>query len=254
MITELTAAGAEESARLLLQARRTGTTLPHLPEQLRPLSQAQAHRIQDAIIADMGPVGGWKIFASDDPMPFLSPVPQSLVYDQHARLPHGPLPIVLAELEIALVLGKDLPAPDGACSIDAARDAIASFHPLLEIITFSWTERDKVDRLSQLGDLQNSAGFVVGEALADWASFDPASAHCTLRVDDAEPVRSTTGAGLPTILATLANLARHASARGLPLTKGQVISTGARVVAPTVAARAVRGEVAGLGSVAISLD
>jgi 2-keto-4-pentenoate hydratase len=253
MITELTASQAEETARLLLQARRTGTTLPHLPDQLRPTSQAEAHRVQDAILANLGPVGGWKIFASDDPMPFLSPIPQSLVRDQPARLPRGPLPIVLAELEIALVLGKDLPAHGGTCTAEAAQDAIASLHPVLEIITFSWTDRDKVDRLSQLGDLQNSAGFVVGDALADWTGFDPMSALCTLIVDDVEQARSAAGASMPTIVATLANLAGHAAARGLPLSKGQVISTGARVVASTVAATTVRGEVTGLGSVSLSL-
>ena len=58
---------------------------------------------------------------------------------------------------------------------------------------------------------------------------------------------------MPTIVATLANLAGHAAARGLPLSKGQVISTGARVVASTVAATTVRGEVTGLGSVSLSL-
>lgn len=241
--------GAPEAARLLLDARQTGTTLPHLPEHLRPQSQADAHRIQDAIIAQLGPVGGWKIFASDEPAPFLSPLPASLVFDQGHEAPKSPLPIVLVELEIALTLGQDLPARDIPYDAATVRGAIASFHPLLELISFSWTDRDQVDRLTQLGDLQNSAGFVVGDGLTDWRVFDPADARSVLQLDGVEVAATSTGCDLDTILRTLALLADHAAARGVALRKGQVITTGSRLVAPTGSAKSIRGEIGGLGPV-----
>jgi len=248
-----TGSSASEAAHLLLKARRTGTTLTHLPPHLRPRSQADAHRIQDAIVAQLGMVGGWKVFASDDAAPFLSPLPTSLIVEQGHVAARGPLPIVLVELEIALTLGRDLPLQKKPYDAASVRDAVASFHPLIELITFSWTDRDQVDRLTQLSDLQNSAGFVVGDALTDWEALDMANVKSTLIFDGAEQATSSTGADLATILGTLALLADHALARGMPLRRGQVITTGSRLVAPTGAAKTIRGEIAGLGVVETTL-
>jgi 2-keto-4-pentenoate hydratase len=249
METIVNTSGAPEAARLLLDARQTGTTLPHLPEHLRPRSQADAHRIQDAIIAQLGTVGGWKIFAGDEPAPFLSPLPARLVFDQGHQAPKSPLPIVLVELEIALTLGQDLPARDIPYDVPTVREAIASFHPLLELISFSWTDRDQVDRLTQLSDLQNSAGFVVGDGRADWQAFDPAGAGSALQLDGVEVATTSTGCDLHTILRTLALLANHAATRGVSLRRGQVITTGSRLVAPIGRAKSIHGEIGGLGSV-----
>lgn len=244
---------ASEAAHLLLEARRTGTTLAHLPQHLRPSSQADAHRIQDAIIAQLGMVGGWKIFAGDDAAPFLSPLPTTMIFQQGHIAARGPLPIVLVELEIALNLGRDLPARSGPYDATSVRDAVASFHPLIELITFSWTDREQVDRLTQLSDLQNSAGFVLGDALADWETLDTANAKSTLIFDGVEQATASAGADMATILRTLALLANHALARGMPLRCGQVVTTGARLVAPTGAAKTIRGEIAGLGVVETTL-
>ncbi len=240
---------APEAARLLLAARHTGTTLLHLPEHLRPQSQADAHRIQDAIVSQLGPVGGWKIFAGNDPAPFLSPLPATLIFSQGHEAPQSPLPIVLVELEVALTLGEDLPAHDAPYDAAAVRNAIASFHPLLELISFSWTDRDQVDRLTQLGDLQNSAGFVVGGGQTNWQEFDAANAQSSLSLDGAEIASTATGCDLDTILRTLALLANHAAARGIALRKGQVITTGSRLVVPIGGAKSIRGEIGGLGPV-----
>ena len=244
---------ASEAAQLLLHARRTGTTLEHLPTHLRPGSQGDAHRIQDAIIAQLGTAGGWKIFAGDDAAPFLSPLPATLIFGPGHVAARGPLPIVLVELEIALTLGRDLPAQKNPYDAASVRDAVASFHPLIELITFSWTDREQVDRLTQLSDLQNSAGFVVGDALTDWAALDTANVTSTLIFDGVEQATASTGADTATILRTLALLANHALSRGMPLRRGQIITTGARLVAPTGATRTIRGEIAGLGTVQTTL-
>ncbi len=250
----IAATKAAEAALLLVEARRSGATLANLPDHLQPSSQEEAHRIQDAVIAHYGSAGGWKIFASNEPEPFLSPVPASLIFDQGLRPPKSALPVVLVELEIALVLGRDLPASAVPYAAATVRPAVASLHPLIELITFSWTDRNQVTRLSQLGDLQNSAGFVLGETRVDWHNFDPGTAGCRLLVDGVERGTGTSGANMDTILSTLALLANHAGQRGMPLQKGQVISTGARLVASTGPSQEIRGEIDGLGSVYVWLN
>lgn len=254
MQTAIAATRAEQAASLLVEARRSGTPLVNLPQHLQPSSQEEAHRIQDAVIAHYGSAGGWKIFAGNEPEPFLSPVPASLIVDQGLRLPKSALSIVLVELEIALVLSQDLPASGAPYTAASVRSAVASLHPLIELITFSWTDRSQVTRLSQLGDLQNSAGFVVGDARADWHNFDTGNAACRLLVDGVERASESSGASLDTILNTLALLANHASHRGMPLQKGQVVSTGARLTATTGPSQDVRGEIDGLGSVYVWLS
>jgi 2-keto-4-pentenoate hydratase len=249
MVDALTTTRAEQAAQLLLAARKTGVTLPHFPEELRPTSQADAHLIQEAMLKNMGTIGGWKVFAGDDPAPFLSPIPANLIWDQGAQTPRGPLPIVLAELEIAVVLSRDLPGIGNAYSPETVRAAIGSLHPLIELITFSWTDRDHIDRLTQLADLQNSAGFVVGEAKLDWQALDTSNIECTLLVDGVEQATTSNGANLQTIVATIAMLANHAVTRGMPLRKGQVITTGARAIASTRSGSTVLGKVEKLGSV-----
>lgn len=244
---------AEQAALLLIEARRTGTPIDDLPPHLQPSSQQDAHRIQNAMIDHYGPVGGWKTAAGGGPEPFLSPLPESLITHQGLRLFPTRLPVVLVELEVALMLNRDLPALGQPYDADAVRPAIASFHPLLELITFSWTDRDKVKRLTQLADFQNSAGFVIGDAREDWHCFDPAGAACRLLLDDVEMAGDQPGAGLPSILDTLAHLANHAIARGMPLCRGQVVTTGARLIADASDVQMVRGEIEGLGSVYVSL-
>ncbi len=246
---------AKDAARLLVSARRTGDTLDNLPSELRATTQAEAHAIQDAMLAELGPVGAWKIPAGDDPAPFLSPLPASEVHGQGYIRPLGPLPIVIAELEIGVRLVRDLPlrarTPYQASEMGAA---IASLHPLIELITFSWTDRDQVDRLTQLSDLQNSAALVVGDSLNDWQEFAADTTELRLLLDDTVVASTASGAGMGQILSTLAYLANHAAERGLALQAGQIVTTGARLVAPVGGATRISGEIAGLGTVWTMLE
>ena len=49
--------------RLLLDARATGVRLPELPADARPLTAADAYRIQDGVVRALGPIVGWKVGA-----------------------------------------------------------------------------------------------------------------------------------------------------------------------------------------------
>ena len=54
---------AAQAASLLLAARASGAWLESLPESLTPQSVADAYLVQDAVIARIGPAGGWKVGA-----------------------------------------------------------------------------------------------------------------------------------------------------------------------------------------------
>ena len=56
---------AAKAAELMLQGwRDPARLLPGLPEELRPRDLAEAYSIQQAVMAELGPIGGWKVGAA----------------------------------------------------------------------------------------------------------------------------------------------------------------------------------------------
>src|SRR3978361_1133327 len=75
------------AADLLLDARRTGTTLKDLPEELRPQDMAEVAVVQDAVAQGFGAVGGWKIGApSLEAEPSFAPMPADWIAESGTTL------------------------------------------------------------------------------------------------------------------------------------------------------------------------
>ncbi|UFN49297.1 fumarylacetoacetate hydrolase family protein [Roseomonas sp. OT10] len=219
---------ADEAAALLLAARRENRLLPTLPGPLRPRSAAQAYAVQDAVLRGLGPVGGWK---AGPPKPdgqiFASAVPQALVLRDPGALP-ALAAAPEAEVELGLVLGRDL-GPEAARDPAALRAAIAAVHVAVELLASRFADRRALDSLLPLADAQSNAAILLGPALGSAGLLDVARIEAALRIDG-RPAGQDRGAPAgATILESLAWLAGHAAARGVPLRAGQVIVTGARV-------------------------
>ncbi|MCZ8108060.1 MAG: fumarylacetoacetate hydrolase family protein [Burkholderiales bacterium] len=217
------------AAELFTTLIRLGGHLATLPGA-RPETLADAYAVQDAIVARMGPVGGWKVSplrTGDEPR--CSPLPLTFFHDAPAVVPAGVLSGCLAEVEVAVRLGSDLPAPDGAPSTRAVAAAIASIHAAVELLSSRFDSRVDAPDLHRLADLQNCAGVVVGPGLRDWSDVEVSVLPLGLALDAerhrAETVQPTT----ERTLAAIGWLAAHAHRRGLPLRAGQVIITGARL-------------------------
>ena len=99
-------------ARLLVEARRHGKLASFVP-QMTP-SLAEAMSIQKAVTDAIGAtVAGWKVGYTPDGIPVAAPIYGGDTYSSGAASRVGPSRKSGIEVEIALLLGKDLPPRPG---------------------------------------------------------------------------------------------------------------------------------------------
>jgi 2-keto-4-pentenoate hydratase len=223
------------AARMLLDARTTGAPIASLPTDVQPQTAGEAYAIQDAQIAALGGIGGWKVGArAPDAEPNCAPLPRPLVFGSpHAFAPFR-FPMHLVEAEIAFTLASDLPPRASAYTIDDVAAAVASVHAAIEILGSRYVDWRAQPPLAQLADFQNNGALVVGEGRATGTRIDQRAT--TVRVDVAEsPALQVTGGNAAgDVFRLLAWLANHAAARSGGLRAGDVITTGSCIGAYAV--------------------
>ena len=233
-------------ARALIAAHDGGALVETVPEAIAPADLDAVYAVQDEIIRQIGPVGGWKVAAGLGHPPICSPVPANRYFAAADRVNGQHHRIFLAEIEVAVRLGADLAPKSTPADVDAA---IASIHPAIELIGNPFTDRDAQPRNVQLADLQSNGAVIVGAALdrAITASLDTLSVTLEL---DGKPIHAVEkGASWADILDAIAWLAGHAAERGMPLKAGQVIITGARALHKLDGATMVEGILGEFGRV-----
>ena len=217
---ELTAA-----ADALLDARRTGKTIAELPENLRPVDVAEVYFVQDKVAAAYDEIGGWEIGAPNaEATPLFAPMPKSWIAASGSLLTGNRYRGL--EAEIAFLVGEDLPPRETPYTRAEAVAAMASCHPVIEVLESAYGDPTVVAKNSMLADLQMHGGFIYGPAFAGWESVDFNAEKVTLSVDGivrVERVGSNTSGDLVKLLPWLAN---EGAARTGGLRKGQWITTG----------------------------
>lgn len=199
-----------------------------LPADARPEDDVTAYAIQDALIAKLGKVGGWKVAGSGPSGPSCAPVFSEVL---HAAA--GPLPWKVAvtteyECEIGFEMGHDLPvrgrpytAQEVATAVRATRVTIELLEPRLQ------GSGTPLDRWVGIADGQACGALVVGgETGNGFVDVDCAQQPVRITVDGVEVHRAVGGNALPRLLPLLVWLANHLAGRGVPLTTGQVVTTG----------------------------
>jgi len=220
----------KSAAQTLVDARTSARLRETLPSDLRPGSVDEAYAIQDEIVALSGGVGGWKIAPRPNGGAFLcSPIPQSFFLRPEIPIARPDLLKPEAEAEIAVRFGRDLESKPGGHSVEEVMAAVASLHPVIEILSSRFEDRKTVDPLFNLADLQSCGAVVVGAPCPDWRTIEMASVPLALSVDGQEVGSTPGGASSHHVFAALAWLANHAITRNGGLRKDHVVITGARV-------------------------
>ena len=172
------------AADLLLDARRTGVAIADLPENLRPTNNEEIDAIQDAIAAGFGPIGGWKIGApSLEATPSFAPMPAEWIAPSGSLL-GGPRHYRGLEAEIAFLVGEDLPPRATPYTRAEVLAAMASCHPVIEVLETAIADPNAADPKTPLADLQRNGGFIYGAAF-DWHNTNFDTEEVTLAVDGA---------------------------------------------------------------------
>jgi len=213
------------AADALLNARRTGETLTDLPTKLQPIDLVEVYFVHGLLAEAYGEIGGWKIGAPNaEATPLFAPMPRAWMAPSGSLLSGNRYRGL--EAEIAFLVGEDLPPRKTPYTRAEVVAAMASCHPVIEVLESAYSDPMTAAKNSMLADLQAHGGFVYGPAFPGWESVDFNAEKVTLAVDGivrVERVGSNTSGDLVKLLPWLAN---EGAARTGGLRKGQWITTG----------------------------
>ena len=238
------------SAQLLLDARSRGGVV-HWRDIL-PASLADAYATQDATLAQIGPIGGWKVGAKGPQAePSCAPLPLACLLPTGVRLTGAAWQLRGIEVEVALRVGRDLdldphgPVPSQA-ELAAAFDAVL---PVIEVVESRLADREGSDPLCQVADLLSHGALVLGAPSAlPPAQLDLRMLAATQSFDGQVVADTVGGNPAADVWHLLGWLALHCAQRGQPLRRGQIVTTGSctGMLSAPAGAR-VQGQVAGVG-------
>ena len=245
------AAPALRAARMLVAARRERRLIERLPLDCRPGDLAAGYAVQAQVAGMLGAIGGWKIGAADPGgTPLYAPIFVTDIHQSGATLAGKEFPCAIIEAEIAFRLLQDLRVGDVAHDAASVARAVERV-PALEIYRSRYREPGAAEEAEQLADCLANGGLIVGVGVESViAGGAMPTWDIDLAVDDTlKQVRAARHpAGDP--LQLVVWLANHLNRCGGLLSAGQVVTTGALLLAPI--GRSVRGEWQGLGSVSAS--
>jgi len=213
------------TSNALLDARRTGVTLADLPESSQPVDIAEVYFVQDLVAAAYGEIGGWKIGAPNaEATPLFAPMPKAWMAPSGSTLTGNRYRGL--EAEIAFLVGQDLPPRDTPYTRAEAVAAVASCHPVIEVLESAFADPTVAAKNSMMADLQMHGGFIYGPAVANWEAIDFNAEKVTLAVDGVVRVERTGSNTSGDLVKLLPWLANEGSVRTGGLKKGQWITTG----------------------------
>ncbi|MDQ0588551.1 2-keto-4-pentenoate hydratase [Variovorax paradoxus] len=246
----LTPAGA---AHALYLARRDGRRVPSA--LLQPASRGEAYAIQDATLAAIGPVGGWKVSAlAPGHEPTCAPLPAEGLLPDGARLQGPAWRLRGIEAEIGFQLGTDLPPRAAPYTLADLARAVESVLPVIEIVETRLADWFGADAHAQLADLLSHGALVLGrrQPFAP-AWFDLRRAEAALHFDGQTVAHTVGEHPSPDAGALLVWLANHCAARGAGLKAGQIVTSGSCTgMLFASAGTAVRVEIGELATVVVS--
>jgi 2-keto-4-pentenoate hydratase len=246
---------AAGTAVLLVAARRLGRMVASLDGEFLPQTNDDAYAVQDEVLRLLSATNaGWKVGSANPTAEIIAaPLIAALVRPSPAQFTALPDGFRAVEAELALSLGRDLPARPAPYGEDEAWAALDAVHVAIELLETRYADRRAMTAPALLADMQNNGGFCYGPP-HPVAAVDFLAARASLVIDGREEKTAVGGnpAGHPKRL--LAWLANHAASRGRPLKKGDLVTTGSHTgltVAPLGAQVVARFD--GLGEAALEI-
>lgn len=221
-------------AEELAAARRDGRKLQGYPGE-RPVDLRAAYEIQDRLIAELGwPVAGWKIGGTSPAAqqmlgvsePLCGPIFERAILSSPAEIKISDEDLGIIEAEIGLRMGSDILPRDKTYARAEIIPAVATVHPAIEVADTRIGSRvpDGAEWIIADGGLNHA--FIHGEGRPLQSAGDLAEQRVIVSSGGSP---TTTGAGANAMgnpIDALHWLVNHLSMRGIPLRKGDFISTG----------------------------
>ncbi len=210
-----------------------------LPAELAPDSLDEAYaameQLRDLWVAGgRGPIGGYKIALTSKPIQELVGVDQpcggfvfaSTIHPSPAQLSLANFGRLAFEFELAVRIGREMPADKAPWTADSVRNFIDGCFPAFELIDDRNAEYKDLSAIGMLTDNVWCGGVVVGPADGDWKSLDFVTTPVAMSWNGKLEEESVTGAAMGNPLESLAWLANLAAERGWPMQPGMTVITG----------------------------
>ncbi|HEY1761528.1 MAG TPA: fumarylacetoacetate hydrolase family protein [Acidimicrobiales bacterium] len=239
---------ARLAARELLASRLSGRQFDSLAPALRPRSLDDGYRVQRVAMDEMsrsgfGRQGGWKIGCTTSVMQqYLhvdAPVSgamfrQTMWHGQHRFLVSPPR-VLGVECEIAVRLGRDLPAREQPYSTDDVADAVDASMAAIEIVEDRYVDYQSLDTSTLVADDFFHYGCVLGAENEAQDPYQLGDVTADMRINGAVvgEGRGTDILGHP--LVALAWLANNCASLGTPVLAGDIALLGSVVQTQWVA-------------------
>lgn len=230
-VDELDAVGVAKS---FVEARRAGRTIATYPGTA-PGGLDEAYRIQDAAIALADEtIAGWKVGKIAPALAGIDRLAGPIFAAQVVTETSEPVAMPVfaggfaaAEAEFLLRLGATPTPGKTRWSMDEARGLVDAVHVGIEIASSPYPGINADGPAVTVSDFGNNNGLVVGAAIAEWHDVDLDTWPVALLINGSEAGAATTATMLDGPFGAVRFLLEHAARRGLPLTAGDWISTGA---------------------------
>ncbi len=221
-------------ARTFVDARRRGAAVPEFPGPV-PVTLDEGYAVQDAalLLAD-GTVAGWKVGRINPPLNGVDRLSGPIFADQVVAATEAPVAMPVfadgfaaAEAEFLLRLGT---APDPAkphYTPAEARAMIDAVHVGIEIASSPFPGINALGPTVTVSDFGNNNGLVIGADALGWRDGDINTWPVELLINDERIGAATTATMLDGPFGAVRYLLEHMAARGIALSPGQWISTGA---------------------------
>ncbi len=223
-------------AKELIAARNPKMPPAALPGPLGRLDLEAAYAVQDAVVAALGSrPAGYKVAATSKIAqehlgidgPLTGRLLADRIYRSPASLPAAEHRFFVVEPEYAFTLGRDLPPRDEGYQEAEIAAAVASLHPVFEIVSSAYGDAwREAGPAALIADNAVHTAMVLGPAVTDWQELD----------FDKHPVRLSVNGKLHSLgegaralggpLKTLLWLSRNLASRGRGLAAGDVVTTG----------------------------
>ena len=237
----MTPLAIDQAVALYVAARHRRERIAALPEDCRPGSLDEAYAVQAMLNERLDPthgaVCGRKIGCTTPVMqryleiahPCAGALYASRTHAAPATVPYADHWRPGVECEIAVRLGKELPAAATPFDRAAVADAVEACMAAIEIVDDRYEDFRALDTPTLIADDFFSAGAVLGPPVTDWRAVDLAAAGGTMAI---KGVRVGVGTGADVMghpFEALTWLANHAAASSRPLQAGDVVLTGSVV-------------------------
>lgn len=221
-------------ARTFVDARRSGGVVPEFPGDV-PATLDQAYAVQDAalLLAD-GVVAGWKVGRINPPLDGVDRLAGPIFADQVVMASADPVAMPVfakgfaaAEAEFLLRIGTTPDPAKTSYTMEEARAAVDAVHVGIEIASSPFPGINDHGATVTVSDFGNNNGLVVGADAEGWRTGDVNEWPVELRINGALIGTATTATMLDGPFGAVRYLLEHMAARGIALSPGQWISTGA---------------------------